>query len=140
MNFLKKLFQKKPKLPYELFGEKALKNLVRNFYNTMENDPLAKDCLAAHPLVDGKVPEETKTKLFEFLSGWMGGPNLFVQKHGAPRMRMRHMPFKIGEAERDQWLYCMDKALDMHRPKLRKKTKQMMRSSFAALAYRIQNH
>jgi hemoglobin len=47
-----------------------------------------------------------------FLSGWSGGPQLYVQKFGHPRLRMRHMPFSIGTVERDQWLWCMNKALD----------------------------
>ena len=47
-----------------------------------------------------------------FLSGWMGGPQLYVEKFGHPRLRMRHMPFRIGLVERDQWIWCMNKALD----------------------------
>ena len=43
---------------------------------------------------------------------WLGGPDLYVQKHGHPRLRMRHAPFPIGEAERDQWLACMAAAMD----------------------------
>ncbi|MCL4156413.1 UNVERIFIED_CONTAM: hypothetical protein GTU68_054407 [Idotea baltica] len=55
---------------------------------------------------------KSKEKLFEFLVGWSGGPQLYVEKYGHPRLRMRHMPFSIGEEERDQWLLCMKKALD----------------------------
>jgi hemoglobin len=47
-----------------------------------------------------------------FLTGWSGGPQLYLEKYGHPRLRMRHMPFPIGEVERDQWLWCMHKALD----------------------------
>ena len=47
-----------------------------------------------------------------FLSGWSGGPSLYIEKYGHPRLRQRHMPFSIGEIERDQWLWCMNKALD----------------------------
>lgn len=47
-----------------------------------------------------------------FLSGWSGGPQLYTEKFGHPRLRMRHMPFAIGSVERDQWLWCMNKALD----------------------------
>jgi hemoglobin len=49
--------------------------------------------------------------LFKFLSGWFGGPPLYLRERGHPRLRMRHMPFAIGHAERDQWLVCMRKAL-----------------------------
>jgi hemoglobin len=47
-----------------------------------------------------------------FLSGWMGGPDLYVEAHGHPRLRMRHMPFAIGTKERDQWLRCMAWAME----------------------------
>ena len=47
-----------------------------------------------------------------FLSGWLGGPQLFVEKYGHPRMRARHMPFKIGKSERDQWMICMVQAFE----------------------------
>lgn len=139
MNFLKKLFQPKPFHPYQVFGEENLKVLVRDFYQIMETDPVAKECLEVHELVEGKVPEEIKTKLFEFLSGWMGGPNLFVQKRGHPRMRARHIKFRIGEKERDQWLYCMNKAMDQNPARLKKNHREVMLKSFAALAMRIQN-
>jgi hemoglobin len=54
----------------------------------------------------------SREKLFLFLSGWLGGPDLYVQKYGHPRLRMRHMPFAIGREERDQWMLCMRRALD----------------------------
>jgi hemoglobin len=60
-----------------------------------------------HP-ADIQISED---KLFKFLSGWLGGPDLFVQEYGHPRLRARHLPFSIGIEERDQWLYCMAQAL-----------------------------
>jgi hemoglobin len=53
----------------------------------------------------------SEEKLFMFLSGWMDGPPLYVQKYGDPQMRARHLPFPIGDAERDQWLLCMRRAM-----------------------------
>jgi len=53
-----------------------------------------------------------RTKLFKFLSGWMGGPQLYVEQYGHPMLRGRHLPFSIGAAERDQWLLCMNQALN----------------------------
>jgi len=50
-------------------------------------------------------------KLFKFLSGWLGGPDLFIQEYGHPRLRQRHFPFAIDAAARDQWMLCMNKAL-----------------------------
>ncbi len=142
MKIFKNLFKKAPFIPYELFGEKALKELVEDFYTIMETDPKAKRCLNAHELENGKVPGIVKERLFMFLSGWTGGPNLFVQNRGAPRMRMRHAPFQIGQKEKEEWLYCMDRAMDLaikkKGGKLKKKKHLLMRS-FEALANRIQN-
>jgi hemoglobin len=50
-------------------------------------------------------------KLFWFLCGWLGGPQHYTERFGHPRLRARHMPFKIGILERDQWLACMDQAM-----------------------------
>jgi truncated hemoglobin YjbI len=49
--------------------------------------------------------------MFWFLCGWLGGPDLYVQRHGHPRLRARHLPYAIGIAERDQWLACMVQAM-----------------------------
>ena len=53
-----------------------------------------------------------REKLYMFLSGWLGGPDLYIAEFGHPRLRARHLPFPIGTDERDQWLMCMKKALD----------------------------
>lgn len=123
---------------YLIFGEQGLRDLVDLFYQTMENDPNAKQCLEVHELEEGKVKAESKYRLFAFLSGWMGGPQLFVNEFGHPRMRARHMHIKITEAERDQWLYCMNKALKNSPLTMRERKKIFQ--SFMALAMRIQNH
>ncbi|MEY2632930.1 MAG: hypothetical protein RIR00_1584, partial [Pseudomonadota bacterium] len=60
-------------------------------------------------------PEDLKSsrdKLFMFLSGWFGGPDLYVQNIGHPMLRARHLPFAIGSAERDQWVACMVLAME----------------------------
>lgn len=137
---LKKLFQKEPKFLYEVIGEEdGVYNLVKNFYSIMETDKKAYDCLVVHELIDGKVPDEVKKKFFMFLCGWFGGPNLFVEAFGHPRMRARHMHVPIGKKEKDQWLYCMEKALDIHPVKIKKNDRYRFDGSFKALASRIQN-
>lgn len=94
---------------YELLGgEKGLRALVDRFYDLMDSSPEAKSIRAFH----AKSLKRSREKLFMFLSGWSGGPQLYVEKFGHPRLRMRHMPFSIGSAERDQWLWCMNKALE----------------------------
>jgi len=93
---------------YELIGgETTLKALVHRFYEIMDVLPEAKGIREMH--TDLARAEE---KLFFFLSGWLGGPNLFVEKHGHPKLRARHLPFKIDKSERDQWMLCMVQAFD----------------------------
>jgi hemoglobin len=94
---------------YELIGgETGLRSLVDQFYDLMESSPEAAKIRAFH----GKSLKPSREKLFMFLSGWSGGPQLYIEKFGHPRLRMRHMPFAIGTVERDQWLWCMNRALD----------------------------
>jgi len=95
--------------PYErLGGEKALRALVNRFYRNMDELPEADVVRGMHaPDLQG-----AESKLFKFVSGWLGGPNLYWEEFGHPRLRMRHLPFSIGVNERDQWLVCMRNALD----------------------------
>lgn len=95
--------------PYELIGgELIVGRLVDRFYELMDTVPQFKILRDMHP-ADLKG---SRDKLFMFLSGWFGGPDLFVEKHGHPRLRARHMPFSIGKAERDQWVACMVLAME----------------------------
>jgi hemoglobin len=97
---------------YELLGGEnggieKIRNLVETFYDIMENDPKAAPIRAYH----AKDLTEAREKLFMFLTGWTGGPQLYIERYGHPRLRARHLPFSIGEPERDQWMYCMIKAM-----------------------------
>lgn len=94
---------------YELLGGKAgLRSLVDRFYEIMRTSPETKELRAMH----AHHLKRSSEKLFMFLSGWSGGPPLYTEKYGHPRLRQKHLPFSIGMKERDQWLWCMDKALD----------------------------
>lgn len=94
--------------PYQLMGgESAIRSLVDRFYFYMDILPEAQEIRAMHQ----PNLASAKEKLFKFLSGWLGGPNLYIEEFGHPRLRMRHFPFKIGRTERDQWMLCMNKAL-----------------------------
>lgn len=129
-----------PPTIYKIIGEeKGTYELVKNFYDIMETDPKAVDCLNSHQLIDGKLPDMIKKKLFMFLCGWLGGPNLFVEKYGHPRMRARHMHIKIGTKETEQWLYCMHKSLLMHSYELNDEQFDTIYKSFTGLALRIMN-
>ena len=89
---------------YELLGgAEKLREMVDRFYDLMELEPEFAGIRALHPTpMDG-----SRDKLYWFLSGWMGGPNLYIEQFGHPRLRARHMPYAIASSERDQWLRCM---------------------------------
>ena len=90
-----------------LGGEAVLHKLVERFYDLMELEPAYAALRAAH----GPLLTQARQKLFWFLSGWMGGPQYYIERFGHPRLRLRHMPFAIGIQERDQWVACMDQAM-----------------------------
>jgi len=94
--------------PYELMGGAAtILSLVDRFYFYMDTLPEAEGIRKMH----AESLSNAKDKLFKFLSGWLGGPDLFVQEFGHPMLRRRHFPFKIAQSERDQWMLCMNKAI-----------------------------
>ncbi|HEY1076934.1 MAG TPA: group II truncated hemoglobin [Fontimonas sp.] len=90
-----------------LGGEPGIRGLVDAFYDRMDTEPAYAGIRALHPSsLDG-----SRDKLFWYLCGWSGGPQHFVERFGHPRLRARHLPFAIGESERDQWLQCMNDAM-----------------------------
>lgn len=89
-------------------GEQRVRALVRRFYQLMDELPEAYGIRKLH----AKDLQGAEDKLFKFLSGWMGGPQLYVEQYGHPMLRARHLPFSIGAEERDQWLMCMNRALE----------------------------
>lgn len=95
--------------PYELLGgESRLRELVDRFYDLMDLEPEFAGIRRLHPTdLAG-----SREKLFLFLSGWLGGPALYVERHGHPMLRARHLSFSIGVSERDQWMRCMIRAME----------------------------
>ena len=89
-------------------GEATVARLCDRFYGLMAETPQFAELRAMHP----EDLQGSRDKLFMFLSGWLGGPDLFVQQFGHPRLRARHMPFAIGTRERDQWVACMLLAME----------------------------
>ncbi len=89
-------------------GDAAVRALTRRFYELMDTLPEAASCRALHP-PDLSGSEE---KLYEYLTGWLGGPPLYTQKRGHPMLRRRHFVAPIGPAERDEWLLCFVHALE----------------------------
>ena len=116
-----------------LGGDAVLRAIVDHFYDLMESETEYAALYAVHP----KPTTRARDRLYEFLSGRLGGPNLYMERHGHPRLRMRHMPFAIGPAERDQWVACMDRAMEecaVH-PELR----TMLTGFFTGVAAHMQN-
>ena len=94
--------------PYELFGGgQGVRRLVDAFYDHMDLDEVFAGIRALHP----ETLAGSRDKLYWFLSGWLGGPNLYTEQFGHPMLRARHLPFAIGNAERDAWIACMRMAL-----------------------------
>jgi hemoglobin len=92
--------------PYdEIGGDGSIRALVENFYDIIEDES---------PVLREMLPADTsgsRQKLYEYLSGWLGGPPLYAEKQGHPKLRMRHLPFAIGDAEAEEWMRCMSMAM-----------------------------
>lgn len=88
-------------------GEAGLRTLVKRFYELMDTLPEAYGIRKLHQ-PDLSSAEE---KLFMYLCGWLGGPQLYVEKYGHPRLRARHLPFAIASDEAAQWMLCMRQAM-----------------------------
>ncbi len=97
--------------PYEqLGGDAGIRKLVDRFYDLMDTAPEAATIRRLH----AASLKASRDKLYLYLTGWTGGPQTYVEKYGHPRLRARHLPFQISSRERDEWLWCMDHALDEH--------------------------
>jgi hemoglobin len=120
--------------PFELIGgEDAVRRLVDRFYDVMDTAPEAAGIRALHP----PTLDLSREKLFLFLTGWMGGPPLYVERYGHPMLRARHLPFPIGEEERDAWLRCMDGALDEQ--EMPSMVREFLRERFRGVADHMRN-
>jgi hemoglobin len=89
-------------------GEPVVRALTTRFYELMDTLPAAARCRAVHP----PTLEGSREKLYEYLSGYLGGPPLYTEKRGHPRLRSRHLDAAIGPAERDEWLLCFRRAME----------------------------
>ncbi|MCA9605343.1 MAG: group II truncated hemoglobin [Myxococcales bacterium] len=97
-----------PPTPYaRIGGEAGVRALVDRFYDLMDSLPEASHVRAMH----ARSLKVSRDKLFWFLSGWLGGPQLYVERFGHPRLRRRHFPFAIDTAAAGEWMLCMRRAL-----------------------------
>jgi hemoglobin len=91
----------------QLGGIAGVRALVDRFYDLMDLEPGFAALRALHPpTLDG-----SRDKFAWFLTGWLGGPDLYIERFGHPRLRARHLPYPIGVSARDQWLTCMGLAM-----------------------------
>lgn len=113
-------------------GEPGVQRLVDTFYRVMQDDPMMAPLLELHPDLD-----RARERLFEFLVGWSGGPPLFMNKHGHPRLRARHMHLTIDAPMAAMWMSCMNRALDVTVDD--EPTRAVLRSNLAGLANHMRN-
>ncbi|MCB1447490.1 MAG: group II truncated hemoglobin [Rhizobiaceae bacterium] len=114
-------------------GGETIRRLVRRFYELMDTLPEAKNCRAIHP----PSLEGSERKLYEYLTGYLGGPPVYVEKYGHPRLRSRHFSAAIGPAERDEWILCFRRAMNetIEHPELR----DIIWTPIERLAHHMQN-
>ncbi|MBF0263777.1 MAG: group II truncated hemoglobin [Gammaproteobacteria bacterium] len=122
------------KTAYELIGgEEKVQQLVDHFYDIMDDNSDFSQLRQLH----AKSLKASREKLFLFLSGWLGGPNLYIEKYGHPRLRRRHMPFKIGDLEAGQWVKCMQQAMD--KMEINGRLREFLEQSFLQTAMHMRN-
>ncbi len=97
-----------PRTPYQMLGDQGIRELVNTFYDLMDEMPEVAELRALH----AQDLSPMKERLAEYLIGWMGGPPLYADKYGSVCMTEPHEPFAIGPTLRDQWLLCMERALE----------------------------
>ena len=97
-----------PQTPYEILGDDGIKQLASAFFDVPDEMPQAADVRAMH----AENLDHIKRMLSAYLTGWMGGPPVYLALKGTVCLTDPHEPFRIGPKERDQWLLCMEKALE----------------------------
>lgn len=96
---------RKPLIPYEEIGAEKLSELIDLFYSKVAVHP------DLHPIFPDDLTE-TARKQKQFMTQYLGGPNLYSDEHGHPMMKARHMPFPITPTRAKAWLGCMSEAMD----------------------------
>lgn len=122
------------KTPYELLGgDTGIRRLADTFYDVMDELPEAETIRKMH----AETLVEIKQKLYEYLSGWLGGPHYYQKKYGTVCLTKPHQAYAIGPAERDQWLMCMDETL--RRIGASEEVKAMLKDPMFGIADTIRN-
>jgi hemoglobin len=111
---------------YERIGEDGFARLIRAFYAQVPGDPIL------GPMYPKEDLAGAEQRLRDFLIGRFGGPPRYIEQRGHPRLRMRHLPFAIDTAARNQWVMLMNRALD--ETKLPDEVTLLLREFFAGVA------
>jgi hemoglobin len=99
--------------PYDkLGGAEGVRRLVERFYDIVESDADGAPLMVLHNQGSGLA--HARQAQFEFLSGFLGGPQLYVERHGHSNVRKMHEHLAVTPVERDSWMSCMAKALAAH--------------------------
>lgn len=115
----------------EIGGEPGVRALAENFYDVIEEgSPLLRNMLPANTA-------NTRQKFYMYLTGWLGGPPVYEEKYGHPRLRMRHLPFPIGDTEAAEWMRCMREA--MGRVEIDEPLRTFLDEGFGPLADHMKN-
>lgn len=123
--------------PYQLIGgEAGVEQLVRTFYDIVENDPAGAPLMAMHNRGHGLA--HAREAQFEFLSGFLGGPQLYLERHRHSNVRLMHAHLEIGTVERDSWLMCMDRALTAINADT--ETHRLLMAHFSRVAEALRTH
>ena len=125
------------KSPYQMIGgEAGVEYLVKTFYDIVESDPAGASLMAMHNRGHGLA--HAREAQFEFLSGFLGGPQLYLERHRHSNVRLMHTHLSIGAAERDAWLICMDRALTTVNAD--PETHHLLMSHFGRVAEALRTH
>ncbi len=94
---------------FEQIGNQSkIQDLANEFYDVMDEDPQAKELRDIHP----NNLTMSKKALYKFITHWLGGPKLFGEQYvNAKWLELRHRRFDLTESQKQQWLYCMNKAI-----------------------------
>ena len=114
-------------------GHQTFVDLVHAFYEGVAQDPPLRDLYPEEDL------EPAEVRLRMFLEQYWGGPTTYSEQRGHPRLRMRHMPFRVTPAQRDRWLHHMNAAIDTVADRMDALDEQQMRGYMAHAAQAMVN-
>jgi hemoglobin len=121
---------------YELIGgESGVQQLVKVFYDIVETHPVGQKLHLLH--LRGNGVAHSRVEQFNFLSGFLGGPKLYVEKHGHSNVRNMHEHVIINKESKDIWLSCMNMAIDQ--VGIKTSTKEQLMKNFTLVAEKLVN-